>query len=444
MKPNQKSLPNRNSILRGLDSDIKVKPWLIAAFFGSTLLVSGVVLLTLSFVGSDLKDSILRSVGDLSLSSTILIGLLLIILGSLLASVGFRKANISSITADSLHARVKGPRIVAIGGGTGMAALLSGLKQYSDQITAIITVADDGGSSGRLRRELGIPPPGDFRKCIAALADDQEYITKLLQYRFGQHNHGSDPETREISGHSFGNLLIAAMAGISGSFEDALEQANQLLAISGRVLPSTLADVTLIAEVQKTDINNQKSEQVGKPSQDSKVQLVSGESAIPKSDGTINRVLLEPQSPPVYPEAARAVLASDLVLIGPGSVYTSLLPNLLVPGLHKALAAISSPVVYVCNVATQPGETDGYSALDHLAALERHIGSSIIDILLVNNQFPELGTDQNTVYVELDSFSHKKVIECDLVDANIPWRHDPDKLARKVIDIYSHHKEKES
>jgi uncharacterized cofD-like protein len=259
--------------------------------------------------------------------------------------------------------RQQGPKIVAVGGGHGLAALLRGLKEHTTNITAIVTVADDGGSSGRLRRELGVLPPGDFRNCIAALADDEALTTHLFQYRFGN---GSG-----LNGHSFGNLFITAMAEVSGSFERAILESGRVLAVQGEVLPSTLHDVTLTADLEASPCSD--------PDQTEPARLnrVSGESSIPEARGAIRRVYLDPGDALAYPGAVRALLNADLIVAGPGSLYTSVLPNLLVPAIAKAIEASQARKVYVCNVATQRGETERYTVADHVAALERHIQGSL-------------------------------------------------------------------
>jgi uncharacterized cofD-like protein len=323
--------------------------------------------------------------------------------------------------------RGRGLHIVAIGGGTGLSALLRGLKKQTSNITAIITVADDGGSSGRLRRELGLPPPGDFRNCIAALADDESLVTKLFQYRFGLPADTDAESNGELAGHSFGNLFIAAMTGITGSFEGGLEQSSQVLAIQGNILPSTLADVTLVADVREQQEANSTGQEVHR---------VAGESRIPKTGRKIERVYLTPEDAPAYPAAVRAILNGDLIVLGPGSLFTSVLPNLLVGGIRQALEATRARVVYVCNVATQPGETDEMNVGDHLRALERHIGPGIVDTVIANNAFPPLEKGSLTRYVSLGAGSHTPQITLDLVDENRPWRHDSDKLANALMSLH--------
>ncbi len=321
--------------------------------------------------------------------------------------------------------RQRGPHIVAIGGGTGMPSLLRGLKEHTANITAIVTVADDGGSSGRLRRELGVLPPGDFRNNIAALARDEALMTQVLQYRFGktaEENGAAGNGRTDLQGHAFGNLLLAALTGITGSFDEALLAAQQVLAIRGRVLPSTLANVTLTADVLMAE---------------GTVAHVSGESAIPEAHGRIQRVYLEPAQVKAYPPALQAILQADLIVMGPGSLYTSILPNLLVPDLAAALQHTRARKVYVCNLAVQPGETDNYSVADHVGALLEHVPTGCVDVVLANNNLsipPETGGG-HTIFVQPGPPTDTPLILADLVDEARPWRHDSAKLAQAVINL---------
>ncbi len=311
--------------------------------------------------------------------------------------------------------RERGPKIVAIGGGHGLSTLLRGLKQYTSNLTAVVTVADDGGSSGRLRRELGVLPPGDFRNCIAALADDEALTTQLFQYRFGN---GSG-----LNGHSFGNLFITAMSEVSGSFERAIMESGRVLAVRGRVLPSTLQDVTLSADL-KTELTG--------------LNRVSGESSITQAAGAIERIYLEPDNAPAYPGAVQALLDADLIVAGPGSLYTSVLPNLLVPDVAQAVASSRAVKVYVCNVATQPGETDEYTVGDHVAALERATGMSLFHTVLANDNLAvdfDAPPGVELVPPEFPPNAGYRVLTADLVDPAHPWRHDSDKLARMLLDL---------
>lgn len=334
--------------------------------------------------------------------------------------------------------RRQGPKVVAIGGGTGLSVLLRGLKHHTDNITAVVTVADDGGSSGKLRRELGVLPPGDFRNCIAALADDEALMTQLFQYRFRS--------GQGLEGHSFGNLFITALAAVTGSFEKALSESGRVLIIRGAILPSTLDDVTLFAELD---------EGVG-------TRKVEGESAIPIAKLPIDRVYLQPDEPHAFPPAIQAILNADLIVAGPGSLYTSIIPNLLVADIVKAIRASAARKIYICNVATQPGETDGYSVDDHLEAIEAH--TRVIDNRLAemegegdissmqaparsylfdhalanNNQAHPIPTSMNLQPVPLTASSERgyTVIAADVVDELHPWRHDSFKLANELMAWY--------
>ncbi len=310
--------------------------------------------------------------------------------------------------------RQRGPKVVTIGGGTGLSTLLRGLKEYTTNITAIVTVADDGGSSGRLRREMGVLPPGDFRNCIVALADAEPLMTKLFQYRFSE---GSG-----LDGHSFGNLFIVAMSGIVGNFEQAIRESSRVLAVRGQILPSTLENLTLCAELMDE-------------------ARVEGESKISESNRPIKRVYLQPEHPAAYPEATRAILDADLVVIGPGSLYTSVLPNLLVEDLARALIASDAMKVYACNVATQRGETDNFGVKDHVEALLRHLPGNPIDYILANDKVGAVlpshwQVTQVTSGVEDVEISGVEVVQADVVDPKNPLRHDPKKLAQALMRLF--------
>lgn len=319
--------------------------------------------------------------------------------------------------AELLHAyrkRSRGPRVVVLGGGHGQAMILRGLKAHTANLTAIVTVADDGGSSGRLRRELDILPPGDFRNCIAALADDESLITRLWQYRFSS--------AAGLDGHSFGNLYISAMAGVTGSFEAALETSSQVLAVQGRVLPSTLEAVTLAADVQVGNATPVR---------------IRGESEIPKANGRILRVLLEPEAPRAHPRSIRAILEAEMIIVGPGSLYTSILPNLLVPEIAMALRASRALKVYVCNVAVQHGETDDYTAEDHLHALEKHLGPGLFSTMVVN--LPPQGDaapdKPSWIKPEVKARDNLTIIKAALGSATTPWQHDSEKLTDVIVSL---------
>ena len=310
----------------------------------------------------------------------------------------------------------RGPRIVAIGGGTGLSTLLRGLKESTSNITAVVTVADDGGSSGLLREELGMPPVGDIRNCIAALADAEPVMTRLLQYRFPQER----PGQAGLSGHAFGNLLIAALSAVEGDFEEGVRQSNRVLAVRGQVVPVAAEPLTLHAELDDG-------------------RLLQGQSVIARSVG-IQRVWVTPADVRASAEALEAIGAADLIVLGPGSIYTSLLPSLLVPELRGALLDATAPRVFVCNVATQIGETEGYALSDHLAALERHGAGRLIDWVLVNGNLgarAPAGYPAAPVAIDLpaDSSSGPRLLLRDVVDDGNAHHHDPLKLAGAVLDI---------
>jgi len=307
----------------------------------------------------------------------------------------------------------RGPRIVAIGGGTGLSTLLRGLKGYSANITAVVTVADDGGSSGRLRRQLGIIPPGDIRNCIAALADAEPLMTQLMQYRF--------PAGSGLDDHAFGNLFIAAMTAVTGDFEEAVRESNRVLAVRGQVLPATSVPLNLEAVLVSG-------------------RHLAGQAAISHADEPIERVTIEPANVRANPEALERILEADMVIIGPGSLFSSVLPNLLISDIRDAIAAASGLRVYVCNVATQPGETGDFSAAAHLEALFEHIGDGLIDYALVNqNRSARRPLHWHGQPVELDVRRLEElpvvVIEEDLVDVANAQRHDSAKLAAALMRL---------
>lgn len=314
----------------------------------------------------------------------------------------------------------KGPKIVAVGGGTGLSTLLRGLKHYSSNITAIVTVADDGGSSGRLRREIGVLPPGDIRNCLAALADEEKLLTELFQYRF--------EAGAGLSGHSFGNLFLTAMSEITGDLEKAVTASSQVLAIRGKVLPATLSDVSLWAEM--TD-----------------GRLIEGESNIPLAKGRIRTVGCIPANPPALPDAIAAIESADYIVIGPGSLYTSIIPNLLVPEIVTALAKAKVPRIYVCNIMTQPGETETYSVADHIEAIDRACGKKVFDAVLVQRKRPpeemiEHYAKENShpVLVDREAIARlgRRVVIANIMDeAATSVRHDSQQLARVLLRWYT-------
>jgi uncharacterized cofD-like protein len=415
--------------LRWLVPGLGVKRWLLVTLAGTTLIGVGLAILVLEVYRTAPETWWLPLISAASLRF-IARPLRVVVFGGLglgLIITGIYGVNRSLLTpflrpghpvVDALtqhRRRERGPRVVTIGGGTGLYTLLRGIKSYTNNITAIVSVADDGGSSGRIRREAGILPPGDIRHCLAALSSDEALLTQLFQYRFPDGEGG-------LKGHSFGNLFITALADITGSFESAVAESGRVLAVSGRVLPSTLHDVRLVADIKL-------------PYLVSEVR-VEGESQIPETTGSIRRVWLEPNNPPAFPQSVRAILNSDLIIVGPGSLYTSLLPNLLVPDVVEALRASRALKIYICNVATQPGETQGYSCGDHVRALEEHVGGSLFDVILANNRFEgNLPEPSTWVLIEEDLDDDYAIHRSDLVAVDRPWRHDSDKLAKVLMDI---------
>lgn len=400
-----------------------IKRWLV-------LLIAGVVLVAIGITQSVLNILGLHLIANLSPVAEILFDAMTVALGFLLIIISVVKfsrnilapyrRNQQGRVADAVYAhrtRQKGLKVVAIGGGTGLPSVLRGLKRFTSNITAVVTVADDGGSSGRLRRELGVLPPGDLRNNIAALADDESLMTQLFQYRFG---------AGDLSGHAFGNLFISALAGVTGSIETALIETERVLNIQGRVLPATLEDVHLSATV--------KVEGKTRP-----LNIV-GESKITDAGGKIEQISLSPADVQAYSESVQAILDAGLVVIGPGSLFTSILPNLLVKGIAEALRASNAYIVYVCNVATQAGETDGFTVAEHVMALERHIGRGIVQAVLANNAYPSLNAGVNTTYVQ-PAPEHHEILQryeiryADLTDNDRPWRHDPEKLVAAILQM---------
>ncbi|SFS32355.1 gluconeogenesis factor YvcK family protein [Marininema halotolerans] len=309
------------------------------------------------------------------------------------------------------------PRLVVIGGGTGLSVLLRGLKRFPLDLTAIVTVADDGGSSGRLRSEMQMPPPGDVRNVLVALADVEPLLEKVLQYRFSNGD--------GLAGHNLGNLIIAALKDITGDFNHGIQELSRVLAIRGRVLPSTGQTITLKAEM-------------------SDGSLVEGESRIPRVGCRIERVFIDPEDAKPVDEAMEAISEADGIVIGPGSLYTSLLPNLLVKGMADAIRASSAKKIYICNVMTQAGETDGYTASDHVEAIYRHVGSELFDVVIANDAIPPLAIQQryaaegaDPVLPDMDRIRKHgcEVVSANLLETRDVLRHDASFLSRSIMRL---------
>lgn len=358
-----------------------------------------------------------------------LLGAILLLAGGYVFLMGWKNTNYSILDLseerdrhallESLYKRRKlnyGPKIVAVGGGTGLSTMLKGIKKITNNITAVVTVGDDGGSSGRLRQEMGILPPGDIRNCIAALADDEDLVTKLFQYRF---------KTGEgLEGHSFGNLFLTALCSITGNMVRAVQESAKVLNIRGRVLPSTLDDMKLAAEMEDGTI-------------------IEGESNIPESGKKIKRLFTQPSSCKPLPEVIDAISDADLIILGPGSLYTSVIPNLLIKDISEAISKSCAKKIYVCNIMTQPGETTGYSASEHIQAILNHAGyPNMIEAVLVNNSLPEdlspdyEKSDSYPVVIDTEAIKAKDidVVTTRLYEENEQKyvRHSPPRLARAI------------
>ncbi|HRJ43675.1 MAG TPA: YvcK family protein, partial [Caldilineaceae bacterium] len=332
------------------------------------------------------------------------------------------------VSGQERRQRLTGPRVVVIGGGTGMPTLLRGLRHYTENITAVVTVADDGGSSGILRQRMGVLPPGDFRNNIAALSDAEELMTQLLQYRFGDRD--------GLDNHNFGNLFITTMTALSGSFEAGIADSSRVLRVRGRILPSTLDNVELCAEIKRRKTSPLNGD--GQPHAEEWL-FVRGESNIPAARGEIVRVHLEPSACRAYPETVRAILQADLILAAPGSFFTSLMPNLLVPYVREAIRASNAIRLYVCNVATEAGETDGFGVSDHMRHLRLHAGDAFTTVLANDAYLRHPAEEAGVEWVTLPAAEEElgyRLFTGDIVDDATPRHHHPAKMAAKVMEVY--------
>ena len=413
--------------LKWLYPGLKVKRWLLLIMMGLAFVFFGILLISqLELLFNLFRWGKSITKGWLDRPTGRMVGVSALAMGLFITVFGFKQMLRSILNAalpdmpeglvELLYNRrslKKGPKIVAIGGGTGLSVLLRGLKEYTSNITAIVSVADDGGSSGRLRGELGILPPGDLRNCLIALADREQIMEELLNYRFCQ--------GATLNGHNVGNLLLAGLAELKGDFNLAIQELSKVLAIRGKVVPATLTPPVLGAELEDGEI-------------------IRGQSIIARSPKPIKKVFLEPADCAALEEALQAISEADLIILGPGSLYTSVIPNLLIKEINEALLMTSAPVAYVCNVATQPGETDGYSVSQHVKALQVHGGQTLIDIVVVNTLVPDFSTAEEKVepvpvdYRELRRLG-LKVIGGDLVDETLGVRHDSKKLGRLLIRL---------
>jgi uncharacterized cofD-like protein len=414
----------RPRLPRWLYPGMHLKRWLLLLFLGITVLGLGAAIFLIDFYRSLPDDSFIVWLTGAGLDRPVRAAVVAV-LGVLVTGIGvwgLMRSIVSPFVArgdsvmEVLYTKrylARGPRIVAIGGGTGLSTLLRGLKGYSANITAIVAVADDGGSSGRLRQQLGIVPPGDIRNCIAALADAEPLMTQLMQYRF--------PPGSGLDDHAFGNLFIAAMTAVTGDFEEAVRESNRVLAVRGQVLPATSVPLNLGAVLVSG-------------------RRLTGQVAISHAEEPIDHVTIEPSDVRASSEALERILEADLVVIGPGSLFSSVLPNLLISDIRDAVAAANGLRVYVCNVATQPGETGSFSAAEHLEALFAHVGDGLIDFALLNGNHaarrPEgwLGQPVRVDERRLEELG-VTIIEEDLVDESNAHRHDSAKLAAALMRL---------
>jgi uncharacterized cofD-like protein len=425
-----------NRWFKWLAPGLLVKRWLLISAAGVLMVALGLAIwsnLTPVYYISELTRDLLRTLTQLLPSyisgPLVLIAGILFILWGQTRSLGaitevlMPEGNEELIDRLMTHRRLnRGPKIVVLGGGTGLSTLLRGLKSYSANITAIVTVADDGGSSGRLRREIGVLPPGDIRNCLAALADEEKLLTELFQYRF-QAGDG-------LTGHSFGNLFLTVMSEITGDLEQAIAASSKVLAIRGQVLPATLSDMRLWADLADG-------------------RRIEGESNITEAKGQITRLGCTPANPIALPRALDALAEADFIIIGPGSLYTSVIPNLLVPEIAKAIARSQVPRLYICNIMTQPGETDGYTVSDHIRSIDAVSPYKLFDVVLVQKDNPSAPSlrhyaqeNSHPVYFDREAVQQmgRRAVIANVMDEDEERylvRHDSDRLARILLRWYT-------
>ena len=420
------------SFLKWLYPGMKFKRWFLLFALGVMTASVGFALVFnykyLDFIEESIFKAVYYMRGSYDYTITTIAGFIIVVIGALLMLTATRFVirgiimalvpNKSEKLVDIIYEKQKlgkGPNVVVIGGGHGLSVLLRGMKTVTSNVTAIVTVADDGGSSGRLREDLGILPPGDLRNCLVALADTEPLMEKLFQYRF--EGKGA------LAGHSFGNLFIAAMHGVTGDMETALQKSSKVLAVKGNVLPASKESVRLDAIMEDGTI-------------------VEGESKIPEAHKKIKRVKLFPEKVPAVKAAIKAIKNADAIILGPGSLYTSIMPNLLVDGISEALIKSKAIKIYICNVMTQSGETDDYTASMHVKAILDHAGRGAVDYALVNGReisegMKEFYKKENAYPVKIDEDEINALgvgfVKADMIDENEVIRHNPDKLAKSVM-----------
>lgn len=402
---------------------LKIKRWILMGIIGILMISIGVYPYFLDIIHYNTQKWIHMTI--------LLIGILLLCysaikeIRSILHIIGL--SGFSELLSNGIKRKYnleKGKKIVVIGGGTGLSVILRGIKKVTSNLSAIVTMADDGGGSGILREDLGMLPPGDVRSCILALADTENDMQELLQYRFTE---------GMLTGQNFGNLLIAALNGMSGSFEEAIIKVHEILRVKGRVIPVTCMDVRLCAELFNGETIKG----------ESKIQ-----SAAITSNSPIKRVFIEPEKPAPIQDAIEAIEDADIIILGPGSLYTSIIPNLLVGGIAEAILKSKAPKILICNMMTQPGETSGYSVYDHVNAVNEYSGNKIVDYVIINNQvipqeslrkYMEDGAEQLLPSAEDRSRLKKEgviIAEDNFIDIKRGYiRHDADRIANTVLDI---------
>ncbi|MFH0855384.1 MAG: YvcK family protein [Candidatus Omnitrophota bacterium] len=406
---------NIHSMLKWFYPGIGLKRWIALSVFGVLLLIFAASHLRAEeFLGIQVLDSII-----------LFSGIVILILGIKRLMRSFVAAFVPSSKGAELFDIIyqnrqlsRGPKVVVIGGGTGLSVLLTGLKQFTTNLSAIVTVADDGGSSGRIREEFGMLPPGDIRNCLVALADAPALMRELFQFRFDTNS--------ALSGHSFGNLFITVMTQLTGDFEKAIKETSRVLALRGQVIPSTLNKVVLVAEHKDGT-------------------TTVGENKIPKTHRSINKVYLNPAQSLATPDAIKAIKEAQVIVLGPGSLYTSIIPNLLIQEITEAVSSSQALKVYVCNAMTQPGETDGFVASEHIKVLVGHSHPRIIDYCIVNTgEIPQSVlkrySQQGSYLVVNDRKKIEemgyRVIEDEFgITEEGVIRHDPEKLAKIVLGL---------
>jgi uncharacterized cofD-like protein len=413
--------------LQWLLPGLGIKRWLFLSIFGIMLLLDGIDRwIVAEGSGFHLNEILDGSVNDYFSPSYLTwlfmaAGLFAIVFGirqwlSSLVHAAARQGDHGLLDSLLVRRLEQGYKIVAIGGGTGLSTLLRGLKRQTTNLTAVVTVSDDGGSSGRLQKELGVLPPGDVRNCLVALADDEALVTDLFRYRF--------QEGEGLTGHSFGNLFLAAMSGITGNFDKAIKESSRVLNIVGRVLPATLSMVQLCAELEDGTI-------------------VRGESNIPKARQAIQRVFFDPELALPLDEVIEAIRNADAIVLGPGSLFTSILPNLLIDRVAAEIARSNAVKIYVCNVMTQPGETDGMSAAEHVEALFQNAGARVCDYVIVNDEPPRKLLEsyaeerQTPVLPDVERIEAMGLVpvRAQMISETATVRHDPEKLSHTVIEV---------